>query len=78
MKKIFTLILLTTFFTNAFSQKKPKPKPELRSVGTSDISKTDKWKENFIIKKEKFNVYLGYQDLDENLRQMKSDTLRSL
>jgi len=73
MKKIFTLILFTTFFTNAFSQKKPKL--ELRTVGTSDISKTDKWKENFTIKKKKFNVYLGYQYLSQNLRQAKGDTL---
>lgn len=73
MKNILTLILLTVFFTNSFSQKKPNPIP--RIAGTSDLSKSDKWRENFIIKKEKFNVYLGYQSLNSNLRQIKGDTL---
>ncbi|MBC8987026.1 hypothetical protein H9X96_14730 [Pedobacter sp. N36a] len=73
MKRIFTLILFTTFFTNAFSQKKPKP--EFRTVGTSDIAKNDKWKEDFKIKKEKFNIYLGYQAINSDLRQINGDTL---
>jgi len=74
MKKTLTLLLLTLLYFPAFSQEKPAP-PKLRSAGTSEILKTDKWVENFKIKKEKFNVYLGYQKLNDILRQENGDTL---
>lgn len=73
MKKILTLLILTTFCISAFSQKKPEQPP--KTAGTSDILKTDKWIENFKIKKEKFNVYLGYQDIEPMIQQIKGDTL---
>lgn len=76
MKKILTLLLLTTFCISAFSQKKPKPKPpEVLTVGTSKITSKDKLIGNFKIKNKRYNIYCGYQDLNSNLQQEKGDTL---
>lgn len=76
MKKILTLLLLTTFCISAFSQKKPKPKPpEVLTVGTSKITSKDKLIGTFKIKNKQYNIYCGYQDLNSNLRQEKGDTL---
>lgn len=58
----------------AFSQKKKRPQPPA-TVGSSPITKNDKWEENFSLKKEKFTVYCGYQAPSVNLEQKKNDTL---
>lgn len=76
MKKVLTpLLFLTVFMLNAYGQKKAGL-PKTRIVGTSDLSKADQWKENFQFGKEKYNVYLGYQAINNNLRQVKGDTLQ--
>ena len=76
MKKIFSFIFLTTFFINAFSQKKSN-QPKLIPVETSTVSKADKWVENFVIKQKKYKVYTSYNDPKNSaLRQKKGDTLQ--
>lgn len=75
MKKILiTAFLLVAI--GAFSQKKPRPEPP-KLVGTSEIEKTDERLGDFLIKKKKFNVYLGSQKPDSDLRQEIGDTLQS-
>lgn len=74
MKNIIALIF-AFISLNTFAQKTPPPKPP-RTAGTSDILKTDKRLADFIIKKTKFNVYLGYQKPEEMMRQEKEDTLQ--
>lgn len=71
MKKIMTLLLLTTFCISALSQQKPKK----LTVGTSGITKKDKLIDNFKIKNKKYNVYLGYIEPSWALQQEKEDTL---
>lgn len=74
MKKILTVILAFVSI-NTYAQKGPPP-VKVRLAGTSDILKTDKHLADFSIKKTKFNVYLGYQQPEEMIRQTKGDTLQ--
>lgn len=74
MKKILTVILAFVSI-NTYAQKGPPP-VKVRLAGTSDILKTDKRLADFSIKKTKFNVYLGYQQPEEMIRQTKGDTLQ--
>lgn len=77
MKKILTLLFLTTFCISAFSQKKPKPKPpEVLTVETSKITINDKLIGDFKIKNKKYNIYCGYQNPNSFLQQENGDTLQ--
>ncbi|MGV3546221.1 MAG: hypothetical protein ACO1N4_04105 [Pedobacter sp.] len=74
MKEILTIILAFVSISVLAQKKTPVP-PAVRTVGTSDILKTDKRLADFSIKKTKFNVYLGYQP-ERMIRQEKGDTLQ--
>nr|WP_198999606.1 hypothetical protein [Flavobacterium sp. ASV13] len=74
MKKTIILLIVIFIKTTAFSQKKKSSQLPI-TIGTSEILRTDKWIENFSIKKEKFNVYCGYQKRVCNLEEDKIDTL---
>jgi hypothetical protein len=75
MKEILTIILAFVSISVLAQKKTPLP-PAVRTVGTSDILKTDKRLADFSIKKTKLNVYLGYQEPERMIRQEKSDTLQ--
>ena len=75
MKEILTIILAFVSISVLAQKKTPLP-PAVRTVGTSDILKTDKRLPDLMLRKTKFNVYLGYQKPDEMIRQEKGDTLQ--
>lgn len=73
--KQFLFLIIALVNINAFAQR-ALPPATVRVAGTSDILKTDKRLPDLIIKKTKFNVYLGYQKPEEMRQQKKGDTLQ--